>query len=74
MADRVKVTVEVTGGIAAYKAVEVVRLLQDAGFDPHVVMTSAAERFDAAVDPCGDYGPQGHLQSAGMKEAGASGW
>jgi phosphopantothenoylcysteine decarboxylase/phosphopantothenate--cysteine ligase len=44
-AERIKVTVAVTGGIAAYKAVEVVRQLQDAGFDPHVVMTRAAEEF-----------------------------
>ena len=40
-----KVTVGVCGGVAAYKAVELVRLLQDAGFDPHVVMTRAAEEF-----------------------------
>jgi phosphopantothenoylcysteine decarboxylase/phosphopantothenate--cysteine ligase, prokaryotic len=44
-AQRLKVTVAVTGGIAAYKSVELVRLLQDAGFDPHVVMTRAAEEF-----------------------------
>jgi phosphopantothenoylcysteine decarboxylase/phosphopantothenate--cysteine ligase len=44
-ADRLKVTVGVCGGIAAYKSVELVRLLQDAGFDPHVVMTEAAEEF-----------------------------
>jgi phosphopantothenoylcysteine decarboxylase/phosphopantothenate--cysteine ligase len=44
-AQRQKVTVAVTGGIAAYKSVELVRLLQDAGFDPHVVMTRAAEEF-----------------------------
>jgi phosphopantothenoylcysteine decarboxylase/phosphopantothenate--cysteine ligase len=44
-AGRVKVTVGVCGGIAAYKSVELVRLLQDAGFDPHVVMTKAAEEF-----------------------------
>jgi phosphopantothenoylcysteine decarboxylase/phosphopantothenate--cysteine ligase len=42
---RVKVTVGVCGGIAAYKSVELVRLLQDAGYDPHVVMTRAAEEF-----------------------------
>ena len=42
---RVKVTVGVCGGIAAYKSVELVRLLQDAGYDPHVVMTNAAEEF-----------------------------
>ncbi|WP_213805164.1 bifunctional phosphopantothenoylcysteine decarboxylase/phosphopantothenate--cysteine ligase CoaBC [Granulicella sp. dw_53] len=44
-AGKIKVTVGVCGGIAAYKAVELVRLLQDAGLDPHVVMTAAAERF-----------------------------
>lgn len=44
-ADRIKITVGVCGGIAAYKSVELVRLLQDAGFDPHVVMTKAAEEF-----------------------------
>ena len=44
-AERRKVTVGVCGGIAAYKSVELVRLLQDAGFDPHVVMTRAAEEF-----------------------------
>jgi phosphopantothenoylcysteine decarboxylase/phosphopantothenate--cysteine ligase len=42
---RVKVMVGVCGGIAAYKSVELVRLLQEAGFDPHVVMTRAAEEF-----------------------------
>jgi phosphopantothenoylcysteine decarboxylase/phosphopantothenate--cysteine ligase len=40
-----KVTVGVCGGIAAYKAVELVRLLQEAGLDPHVVMTASAQRF-----------------------------
>src|SRR5271170_8351579 len=44
-AERVKVTVGVCGGIAAYKSVELVRLLQDAGYDPHVVMTKSAEEF-----------------------------
>jgi phosphopantothenoylcysteine decarboxylase/phosphopantothenate--cysteine ligase len=44
-AGRMKVTVGVCGGIAAYKSVELVRLLQDAGYDPHVVMTKAAEEF-----------------------------
>ena len=43
--ERAKVTVGVCGGIAAYKSVELVRLLQDAGYDPHVVMTEAAEEF-----------------------------
>jgi phosphopantothenoylcysteine decarboxylase/phosphopantothenate--cysteine ligase len=40
-----KVTVGVCGGIAAYRAVELVRALQQAAFDPHVVMTAAAEQF-----------------------------
>lgn len=44
-AERLKVTVAVSGGIAAYKAVELVRLMQDSGLDPHVVMTRAAEQF-----------------------------
>jgi phosphopantothenoylcysteine decarboxylase / phosphopantothenate---cysteine ligase len=43
--ERTKVTVGVCGGIAAYKSVELVRLLQDAGLDPHVVMTEAAMEF-----------------------------
>ena len=43
--EEAKVTVAVCGGIAAYKAVELVRLLQDAGLDPHVVMTRAAQQF-----------------------------
>ena len=40
-----RVTVGVSGGIAAYKAAEVVRELQRAGADVHVVMTEAACRF-----------------------------
>lgn len=35
----------VTGGIAAYKAVELVRRLRDAGADVQVAMTDAAQRF-----------------------------
>lgn len=35
----------VTGGIAAYKAVELLRLLTKAGADVHVVMTRAAQEF-----------------------------
>ena len=40
-----KVTLGVTGGIAAYKAAEIVRALQQHGLDVHVVMTRAAEEF-----------------------------
>jgi phosphopantothenoylcysteine decarboxylase/phosphopantothenate--cysteine ligase len=42
---RTKVTVGVTGSVSAYKAVELVRALQQAGLDPHVVMTANAEQF-----------------------------
>ena len=40
-----KITVGVTGGIAAYKAVELVRELQRKALDVHVVMTDSAQRF-----------------------------
>ena len=72
MSDRVKVTVGVCGGIAAYKAVEVVRQLQDAGFDPHVVMTRAAEEF---VRPLTFAAITGHkvITSLWTEDAGASG-
>ena len=70
-AEKVKVTVAVTGGIAAYKAVEVVRQLQDSGFDPHVVMTRAAEEF---VRPLTFSAITGHkvITSLWNDDAGAS--
>jgi phosphopantothenoylcysteine decarboxylase/phosphopantothenate--cysteine ligase len=40
-----KVTLGVCGGVAAYKAAELVRTLQQADLDVHVVMTRAAEEF-----------------------------
>jgi len=40
-----KVTLGVTGGIAAYKSAELVRALQQHSLDVHVVMTRAAEEF-----------------------------
>lgn len=69
--ERVKVTVAVTGGIAAYKAVEVVRQLQDSGLDPHVVMTRAAEEF---VRPLTFAAITGHkvVSSLWSEDAGAS--
>jgi phosphopantothenoylcysteine decarboxylase/phosphopantothenate--cysteine ligase len=76
-ADRVKVTVGVCGGIAAYKAVELVRLLQDAGLDPHVVMTRAAEEF---VRPLTFSAISGHKvitslwgEDAGISSSGSEG-
>ena len=43
-----KVTLGVTGGIAAYKAAELVRALQQHALDVHVVMTRAAEELPPA--------------------------
>lgn len=40
-----KIALGVTGGIAAYKAAELVRLLQDKGIRVQVVMTRAAQEF-----------------------------
>jgi phosphopantothenoylcysteine decarboxylase / phosphopantothenate---cysteine ligase len=40
-----KVALGVSGGIAAYKAVEIVRLLQERGIRVQVVMTQAAQEF-----------------------------
>jgi phosphopantothenoylcysteine decarboxylase/phosphopantothenate--cysteine ligase len=40
-----KVTVGVSGGVAVYKAAELVRALQAKALDVHVVMTEAATRF-----------------------------
>src|ERR1700726_2979671 len=40
-----KIALGVTGGIAAYKAAEIVRLLQDRGIGVQVVMTRAAQEF-----------------------------
>ena len=43
--ERKKVTVGVSGGIAAYKAAELVRELQQHGAEVRVVMTRAAQEF-----------------------------
>lgn len=40
-----RVALGVTGGIAAYKAAELVRVLQDRGLDVQVVMTAGARNF-----------------------------
>ena len=47
----------VTGSIAAYKAVEILRLLTKAGRDVHVVMTPSATKF---VGPLTFQGLSGH--------------
>jgi len=40
-----KIALGVTGGIAAYKSAEIVRLLQDRGIRVQVIMTQAAQEF-----------------------------
>ena len=40
-----KVALGVSGGIAAYKAAEIVRLLQDRGIRVQVIMTQGAQEF-----------------------------
>jgi phosphopantothenoylcysteine decarboxylase/phosphopantothenate--cysteine ligase len=40
-----KIALGVSGGIAAYKAAEVCRLLQDHGIRVQVIMTQAAQEF-----------------------------
>jgi phosphopantothenoylcysteine decarboxylase / phosphopantothenate---cysteine ligase len=65
---KTKVTVGVCGGIAAYKAVELVRMLQDAGLDPHVVMTKAAGEF---IRPLTFAAISGHRVITGLWAEGA---
>src|SRR6202023_1226570 len=40
-----KIALGITGGIAAYKSAEIVRLLQDRGIRVQVIMTEAAQQF-----------------------------
>ncbi|HEX4006870.1 MAG TPA: bifunctional phosphopantothenoylcysteine decarboxylase/phosphopantothenate--cysteine ligase CoaBC [Acidobacteriaceae bacterium] len=58
-----KVTVGVSGGIAAYKAAELVRALQKQALDVHVVMTQAAQQF---VQPLTFAALTGHKVITGM--------
>lgn len=44
-----KIILAVCGGIAAYKAIELLRLLTKAGADVHVIMTRAAQEFVAPL-------------------------
>jgi len=43
--NNMKIALGVTGGIAAYKAAEILRLLQDRGIRVQVIMTRAAQEF-----------------------------
>jgi phosphopantothenoylcysteine decarboxylase/phosphopantothenate--cysteine ligase len=58
-----KVTVGVSGGIAAYKAAELVRALQRQALDIHVVMTEAAKQF---IQPLTFASLTGHEVMTGM--------
>ena len=58
-----KVTVGVCGGIAAYKAAELVRALQRQALDVHVVMTEAAQKF---ITPLTFAALTGHKVTTGL--------
>ena len=62
-----KVALGVSGGIAAYKAAEIVRLLQDREFRVQVIMTQAAQEF---VRPLTFAALSGEKVITGMFEAG----
>ena len=65
-----RVTVGVSGGIAAYKAAELVRELQRQALEVHVVMTEAATRF---VQPLTFAALSGHKVITGLwDEAGSA--
>jgi phosphopantothenoylcysteine decarboxylase/phosphopantothenate--cysteine ligase len=49
MLDNKKIILGVCGGIAAYKAIELLRLLTKAGAEVHVIMTQAAQEFIAPL-------------------------
>ncbi|HUI43664.1 MAG TPA: bifunctional phosphopantothenoylcysteine decarboxylase/phosphopantothenate--cysteine ligase CoaBC [Terriglobia bacterium] len=58
-----RVALGVSGGIAAYKSAELVRLLQDRGLEVQVVMTAAAREF---VSPLTFAGLTGHKVITGL--------
>ena len=45
-----KITIGVTGGIAAYKSIDLVNYLLKGGHEVHVVMTEAASRFVSKIN------------------------
>jgi phosphopantothenoylcysteine decarboxylase/phosphopantothenate--cysteine ligase len=63
-----KVTVGVTGGIAAYKSAELVRDLQKHALDVHVVMTQAAQHF---IQPLTFAALTGHTVTTGLWAEGS---
>ena len=65
-----RITVGVSGGIAAYKASELVRALQRQALEVNVVMTEAAGK--SALAAYGVQVPQGRVVPAGSAAAAAS--
>ncbi len=65
-----KITLGVTGGIAAYKAAELVRALQGKALDVQVVMTEGAQRF---VQPLTFAALSGHRVITSLWNDGAAG-
>jgi phosphopantothenoylcysteine decarboxylase/phosphopantothenate--cysteine ligase len=63
-----KIALGVTGGVAAYKAAEIVRLLQDRGLRVQVIMTRAAQEF---VRPLTFAALSGEKVITGMFSSGA---
>ena len=62
-----KIALGVCGGVAAYKAAEIVRLLQDRGIRMQVIMTAAAQEF---IRPLTFAALSGEKVITGMFEAG----
>ena len=69
-AEHMKIALGVTGGIAAYKAAEIVRLLQDRGISVQVIMTRSAQEF---VRPLTFAALSGEKVITGMFSPGMSG-
>ena len=55
-----RVALGISGGIAAYKAAELLRVLQERGLEVQVVMTRNAREFVAPLT-FGSLWPQSHL-------------
>jgi len=64
-----RVTVGVSGGIAAYKAAELVRALQRQALEVHVVMTEAAQKF---IQPLTFAALTGHKVITGLWDGAGS--
>ena len=62
-----RILLGMTGGIAAYKAAELTRLLVKAGADVRVAMTEAATRFVGTGDHAGAVRPAGLDRPVGRR-------